>query len=151
MKRDEHSSGGRLWGGSTPREQTTQPGAQRADTPKAERTYVAHEIREHPRALHISCATQPSRFPAYRSLLDIIYDHNFDKVFTLVYSFMLVEVTGANLSALVHAISYGNCSRITEYHPKLFDKPAPGAAVIQSVKITAAISSTAARAERESR
>jgi hypothetical protein len=112
---------------------------------KPERAYLAYEVREHPRGLHICCATQPSRFPAYSSLLDITFDHHFNKAFTLVYSFMLVEVTGTHLSAVVHAINYGNCERITEYHPKLHDPPAPDAPVIQSVKITAAIGATERR------
>ena len=35
------------------------------------------------------------------------------------FSFMLVIVTGNHLGAIVHAISYGNCERINEYHAKL--------------------------------
>ena len=108
-----------------------------------DRTYVAHEVREHSTRLHICCATQPSHYPAYSSLLDIIHDEHFDKAFTLVYSFMLVEITGNHLKEIVHAINYGNCERIREYHNKLHDRPGVhDAPIIQSVTITAAVGAT---------
>ena len=135
---------GRLWSGGTPREKPTPPEPQRSTDKvvplRSERVYVACEIgQDHPQRLHICCATQPSHYPAYSSLLDIIHDHDFDKAFTLVYSFMLVEVTGTHLGAIVHAIHYGTCERINEYHAKLYDRPAPNEPIIESVTITSAI------------
>ena len=106
---------------------------------RPDRTYVAFEIRDHAQRLHIRCATQPSRFPAYSSLLDIIYDHDFEKSFTLVYSFMLVEITGNHLGAVVHAINFGNCERIHQFHKKLHDSPAADEPVIELITITSAI------------
>jgi hypothetical protein len=103
-----------------------------------DRAYVPFEIRERAERLHIHCATQPSRFPGYNYLLDIIYDHDFDSIFTLIYSFMTVEVTGQHLGPIVHAISFGNCERIHEYHPKLYDPPAKDTPIIEAVKIVAA-------------
>ena len=55
-----------------------------------------------------------------------------------LYTFMIVEVTGRNLEPVVHAISYGNCGCIREFHPKLYDRPAPGEPVIETIHITAA-------------
>jgi hypothetical protein len=55
---------------------------------------------------------------------------------------MLVEITGNHLGAIVHAINYGNCERIDEYHAKLYDRPAADAPIIESVRITAAIGAT---------
>lgn len=142
----ERTEIGKLWSGNTGKEK--QP---RADSPappdnvvplRPDRAYKAHVVREHPQRLHIRCANQPSHYPAYSSLLNIIHDHDFDKGFTLVYSFMLVEVRGDHLSTVVHAISYGNCERIIEFHSKLFDRPAANEAVINSVTITAAVGST---------
>jgi hypothetical protein len=80
--------------------------------------------------------------PAYSSLLNIIHDHNFDKAFTLVYSFMLVEVIGNHLGAVVHALNYGNCERINEFHTKHHDRPAATDPIIESVTITAHIGGT---------
>jgi len=136
----------RLWSAGTAREKPARPEAQRpADNVvqlRPDRAYVAHEIRDHAQRLHLCCATQPSRYPAYSSLLDIIHDHDFDKAFTLVYSFMLVEVTGNHLGAIVHAISFGNCERIREFHAKLHDRPEPTEPIIESITITSAIGGT---------
>jgi hypothetical protein len=134
---------GRLWSEGAARDKATRPEAQPSTDNvvqlRPDRAYVAHEVREHPQRLHICCATQPSHYPAYSSLLNMIHDHNFDKAFTLVYSFMLVEVTGNHLGAIVHAINYGNCERITEYHAKLYDRPAPDQPIIEAIKVTAAV------------
>jgi hypothetical protein len=67
-----------------------------------------------------------------------MFDHDFQGAFTLMYSFMLVEVTGQNLGEVVHAIYYGNCECIREFHTKLYDRPAKGEPVIESVRIVAA-------------
>ncbi len=150
MSSDAEKSGiGKLWSGGTAKDKLTRPESQpQIDNVvrlRPDRAYVAHEVREHPQRLHICCATQPSHYPAYSSLLNIIHDHDFDKAFTLVYSFMLVEVTGTHLGAVVHAISYGNCERINEYHAKHYDRPAANDPIIESVTITAAIGATEGR------
>ncbi|MGA2903177.1 MAG: hypothetical protein ABSD98_05075 [Candidatus Korobacteraceae bacterium] len=144
MSNDAERQGiGRLWSEGAARDKATRPEAQPSTDNvvqlRPDRAYVAHEVREHPQRLHICCATQPSHYPAYSSLLNMIHDHNFDKAFTLVYSFMLVEVTGNHLGAIVHAINYGNCERITEYHAKLYDRPAPDQPIIEAIKVTAAV------------
>jgi hypothetical protein len=51
---------------------------------------------------------------------------------------MTVEVTGQRLAPIVHAISFGNCERIHEYHSKLYDTPAKDAPIIEGIKIVAA-------------
>jgi hypothetical protein len=71
-------------------------------------------------------------------LLDISYDHFQHSAFTLIYTFMIVEVTGWNLESVVHAINFGNCERITEYHAKLYDPPAQGEPLIEKIQITTA-------------
>ena len=147
MSNDAEQQGiGRLWSGNAARDKVARPEPQTSTDNvvqlRRDRAYVAHEVREHPQRLHICCAAQPSHYPAYSSLLNIIHDHDFDKAFTLVYSFMLVEVTGNQLGAIVHAISDGNCVRINEYHAKLYDRPAANDPVIESVTITAAIGAT---------
>jgi hypothetical protein len=140
---------GRLWGTKEKREPARAPEPEeprrRADDNvvplrPADRTYKAFEVQDkHPPRIHIHCATLPSHYPAYSSLLNIIFDHNFEKAFTLVYSFMLVEVTGNHLGAVVHAINYGNCERLCEFHSKFYDRPAPEQPIIESIKVTAAV------------
>jgi hypothetical protein len=143
MSNDANESSGRLWSRGAAKEKTTPPETVRTAGNvlplRPDRAYAAFEVREHVQRLHIRCAAQPSRYPAYSCLLDIIHDHDFDKAFTLVYSFMVVEVTGNHLGAIVHAISSGNCERIHEYHRKLYEPPATNAPIIESITITSAI------------
>jgi hypothetical protein len=146
MNKDADTRGSRLWSGGRERDQWPQvePQADEKVVPlgrpamASDRTYTAFEVRERAERMHIHCATQPSRFPSYNYLLDIIYDHDFDSIFTLIYSFMTVEVTGKHLAPIVHAINFGTCERIREYHSKLYDPPAKDAPIIQAIKITAA-------------
>jgi hypothetical protein len=141
---------GRLWSAGPTREKPTRPEPPSRPNDNVvqlrhDRPYVAFEVRDHPARIHICCATQPSTYPAYSSLLTILHDPTFDKAFTLVYSFMLAEITGHDLGAIVHAINYGNCERITEYHPKLYERPAANEPIIESVKITAHFGGTERR------
>jgi hypothetical protein len=145
----ERSGIGKLWSGGDAKEKRARPDPSPAPDKvvplRPDRAYVAHEVREHPQRLHICCSSQPSHYPAYSSLLNIIHDHNFDKAFTLVYSFMLVEITGHNLGPLVHAISYGNCDRINQFHSKIHDRPEANDAIIETITITAAVGATERR------
>jgi hypothetical protein len=102
---------------------------------RPDRVYVPFEFPENTNRLHIHCATQPSHFPLYSTLLDIIYDHDFDSALTLIFSFMTVKLTGQHLGPVVHAIFMGQCGRIREYHPKHYDPPARGTPVIEKVEI----------------
>jgi hypothetical protein len=134
----------RLWSGGGTRERAPRPEPERISDNVVplhpdDRAYKAFDVREHPPRIHIHCATLPSHYPAYSSLLNIIFDHNFERAFTLVYSFMLVEVTGTYLGAVVHAINFGNCERLCEFHAKFYDRPAPDQPIIESIKVTAAV------------
>src|SRR5277367_2776602 len=144
MTEDIEKSGfGRSWSGTGRekgrRESDRQPPLSPADDMPLfnhDRAYRAFELRDNATRLHIQCATGPSRFPAYSYLLDIIYDHDYESIFTLVYSFMVVEVTGQNLWPVVHAINFGRCERIREFHKKLYDPPAKKEdPLIESIKI----------------
>lgn len=141
MNKDAEKSGfGRLWSGT--RQEPPEPKAEVKEekvVPLHDHGYAAFEIRDRAERMHIHCATQPSRYPSYHHLLDIIFDHDFEGVFTLIYSFMAVEVTGKHLAPVVHAISFGNCGCIREYHKKLYGSPAPkNEPVIESITIVAA-------------
>jgi len=150
MSRDTDKGGfaERLWGGGeegpaaqekvlplkSPAE--ARPAARPSGAPD-DRAYAAFEIRERAERLHIVRATGPSRFPNYNYLLDISFDHHLQSAFTLIYTFMVVEVTGWNLEPIVHAISYGNCERIREFNAKLYDAPAKGEPLIEKIHIVA--------------
>ena len=115
----------------------TQPPAAKPVAPD-DRTYGAFDTLDHPARLHIMRGAGPSRFPAYSYLLDMSFDHHLQSAFTLVYTFMIVEVTGRNLGPIVHAISSSKCERIREYHAKLYDPPGSGEPVIEKIVVTTA-------------
>jgi hypothetical protein len=149
MNKEAEKSGGfagRLWGGGreaggsqidehVPPHKAPPDG--RSAAPR-NRGYVAFETREHAARLHIMRGAGPSRFPNYGYLLDISFDHHLQSAFTLIYTFMIVEVTGSNLGPVVHSISLGNCERIREYHPKVYDPPVQGEPLIEKIQITGA-------------
>lgn len=141
----EKGYSGRLWSGSARPEEKIVPLKQPATEARHhsfsdpnDRQYAAFEIRDRADRLHIMCATRPSRFPNYGYLLDIVYDDRLQSGFTLIYTFMIVEVFGRHLAPVVHAISYGNCERIREFSAKLYDAPAMDEPFIDTIRVTAA-------------
>lgn len=143
-------SGGRLWGGKEhdrrepdarpqtahrPPDQQRRAGDNVLPLVRPDRVYVPFEFPENSNRLHIHCATQPSHFPLYSTLLDIIYDHDFESGITLIFSFMTVKLTGQHLGAVVQAIFIGQCGRIREYHSKFYDPPARGTPLIEKIEI----------------
>lgn len=101
-------------------------------------TYQAFETQERAARLNIRCARGPSRYPAFTYLLDIIFDYDFSASFTLIYTFMVVEVRGRNLDPVVHALAHGTCGRITEFHPRRHTKPGENEPFIESIEIVVA-------------
>jgi hypothetical protein len=138
---DKGGVGGRLWAGSGRDKAQAHEKVLPLKPPPApapqDRTYLAFELRDRAERLHIVRAAGPSRFPNYNYLLDISYDHHLQSAFTLIYTFMIVEVTGWNLWPIVHAVSFGNCECIREFHPKLYDVPENGEPLIEKIQITA--------------
>lgn len=103
-----------------------------------DRAYVAFETRDRAERMQIMRSAAPSRFPAYSYLLDISFDHHHQSAFTLIYTFMIVEVTGWNLAPIVHAVNFGNCERITEFDARQHDHPAKDQPLVEKIVITAA-------------
>ena len=63
------------------------------------------------------------------------FGHDLESIFTLIYTFMTVEVTGEHLAPIVHAIDSEDCKRIHEFHPGLYDPPERGATIIERIRI----------------
>ncbi len=76
---------------------------------------------------------QPSQSPQSRFLMATVFSADYDEVFTLIYSFMAVEVRGRNLKDIRRAIQNGRCEFIQEYHENEFQKPGKDAPVIESI------------------
>lgn len=142
MSKDGGDKGGlgRIWGtGREPRSAADNVvHLERPAAAHSDRTYVAFQLRDNAERLQIRRAKDPARFPAYSYLLDISYDPFHQSAFTLIYTFMIVEVRGWNLEPVVHAISYGNCDRLYEFDKRQHDKPAEGEPLIEFIEITTA-------------
>lgn len=100
-----------------------------------DRVYKAFELKDNPARLHIRTALQGSFYPSYHYLRDMRFGHDLESIFTLIYTFMTVEVTGKALAPIVHAIDAGDCKRIYEFHPRLYDPPSPGEPLIETIRI----------------
>jgi hypothetical protein len=83
--------------------------------------------------LEIRCVLKPSQAPQSRHLMDVVYSTDFDNGFTLLYSFMAVEVRGTNLKDVRRAIQYGRCEFIQEFHENEFAHPQQGEPMITSI------------------
>jgi hypothetical protein len=144
---DSKGESSRLWsvaGREKGRRETDQQSAQTRTEEKGmplfgqDRAYVAFKLRDGAERLQIIRATKPARFPAASYLLDISYDHFHQSAFSLIYTFMVVDVTGWNLEPVVHAINFGNCDNIREFDPRQHDHPGKGEPLIETINITAA-------------
>ena len=139
MIRDsERGPSGRLWSGEGKKASTPSPMLSSSPRPEAkpDRAYVAFTVRDQAERLEINRAAAPTRFPATSYLLDISYDRFHQSAFTLVYTFMVVDVQGWNLEPVVDAISLGNCGCITEFDKHQHDQPGKGQPLIESIQIT---------------
>jgi len=66
--------------------------------------------------MEILCVMQPSQAPKSRFLMATVFGTDFDKTFTLIYSYMAVEIKGHNLKEVRRAIQNGRCEYIPEYY-----------------------------------
>ena len=70
--------------------------------------------------LEIRYVIHPSHTAQLQYLIDVVFNMNLDEGFTLLYSFMMVEVKRQNLKEICHAIQMGCCEFIQEYHDNEF-------------------------------
>ncbi|MFL5660513.1 MAG: hypothetical protein ACJ8BW_04100, partial [Ktedonobacteraceae bacterium] len=80
---------------------------------------------------------QPSQSPQSRFFLTAVFSADFDDSFTLLYSFMAVEIKGKNLKEVRQAIQNGRCDFIQEYNEEEFLPPPKGDPVIESIHFVA--------------
>ncbi|HEX6479363.1 MAG TPA: hypothetical protein VF043_11005 [Ktedonobacteraceae bacterium] len=77
---------------------------------------------------------QPSQSPQSRFFMAAVFSADYDDAFTLLYSFMAVEVKGRNLKEVRRAIQVGRCEFIQEYNENEFLKPGKDSPVIESIR-----------------
>ena len=84
--------------------------------------------------LEIRCTFQPSQSPQSRFFMAAVFSADYEDAFTLLYSFMAVEVKGRNLKEVRRAIQISRCEFIQEYNENEFLKPGKDAPVIESIR-----------------
>jgi hypothetical protein len=85
----------------------------------------------------ILCVSQPSQSPQTRFFLAAVFSADYNDAFTLLYSFVAIEIKGRNLKPVRQAIQNGRCEFIQEYHENEFSEPARGEPVIESIRFIA--------------
>jgi hypothetical protein len=102
------------------------------------RSYEAYDKRGKPYPYtEIRCITQPSQSLQSRFFLAAVFSSDDDDAFTLLYSFMAVEVRGRNLREVRQAIQQSRCEFIQEYHENEFPLPGKDDPVIESIRFIA--------------
>ena len=118
------------------RTQGKQSTAIQQDTGK--RPYEAYDKKGKPCPYtEILCVSQPSQSPQTRFFLAAVFSADYDDAFTLLYSFVAVEIKGRNLKPIRQAIQNGRCEFIQEYHENEFSEPGKGEPVIESIRFIA--------------
>jgi len=100
------------------------------------RQYKAFTTQADSHRLHLRAAFGPLRFPSYNYLMDILLAEDFSGI-TLIYTFMVVELTGQYLEPVAHAIAEKHCGRVTEFSPRFHDRPEAGEPYIAKITILA--------------
>jgi len=101
------------------------------------RQYQAFTTGMKPPRLTIRYSSQPSRSPPYIALLDVVFDERFAQTASLIFTHMVVTITGKNLTGVVAAIRRHRAINITGFDAQVFDAPADDMPVIESIEIEA--------------
>lgn len=99
--------------------------------------YIPYETSGHPQErMHIIRHDDTMHYPSYRYLMDIIHNKDGDGV-VLVYSFLMVKITGQNLDKLIDDIAHGNITFIRKFNPRKWARPGDGMPIIESIDVVA--------------
>jgi hypothetical protein len=85
--------------------------------------YVAFVGKDKPLYLDIRRANDPAHSPKYQFYLNTFYDDLKGTNFVIFYSFMVVRVTGRNLTDMIKAVKDEKCAFIQEFDPERWPMP----------------------------
>lgn len=109
-----------------------------SDDPRAEDArdiYVPYETSSHPQErMRIIRQNDTMHYPSYRYLMDIIHTESYDGI-VLVYSFLMVKVTGRNLEDLIDHIAQGGVLFIQKFDARKWRWPEEGQPIIEAIEI----------------
>lgn len=110
-----------------------------SDDPKGvdgEYIYVPYEVASRSQErLHIIRLDDTMHFPSYRYLMDMVHTGRNNGIM-LIYSFMLVKITGENLEDLLDHLSQSDCAFIQQYDAREWpQKPEKGKPIITGIEV----------------
>ena len=109
--------------------------AQPAAPAGAKVAYEAFATKDRVRAIDIMCKDGSGHSATYNYLLYAAWDRLDYTSFFIVFSFMMVKVTGRNLHDVVQAVRMRKCEFICEFSATEHESPAPDAPCIESVEV----------------
>lgn len=111
-----------------------------SDDPRGEDAidvYIPYETSSHPQErMHIIRHDDTMHYPSYRYLMDIIHTKDGNGI-VLVYSFLMVKVTGQHLDELIDHIAQGDVTFIQKFNPRRWERPEENQPMIESIDIVA--------------
>lgn len=109
-----------------------------SDDPRGEDAvdaYIPYETSSHPQErMHIIRQNDTMHYPSYRYLMDIIHTEKGDGI-VLVYSFLMVKVTGENLDELIEHIAQGDVTFIQKFDARKWRRPEEGKPIIEGLEV----------------
>lgn len=112
--------------------------AEQIPPPKGPDEYVAFDAKDKVARLRIRQATESnlSRSPGYCYLLDVVSSGENVTEIVLVYTFLMVLVSGTNLQPVLTALEMGTADFIQEYDAHKWPKPKDAKApFIESIEV----------------
>jgi hypothetical protein len=119
------------------------------DTPQptgGKEAYAAFSTKDRVKAIDIFCKDGSGHSPTYNYLLYVNWDRKRYTQLALVFSFLMVKVTGRNLHDVVQALRLRKCEYLCEFDPTLHQEPASEVPYIASIEV---VKSAAAKAFME--
>jgi hypothetical protein len=116
------------------------------DAPKntgGKEAYAAFGSKDRVKAIDIFCKDGSGHSPTYNYLLYVSWDRKRYTQLLLVFSFLMVKVTGRNLHDVVQALRLRKCECLCEFDPAEHQAPADDAPYIASIEV---VKSPAAKA-----
>ncbi|POZ49654.1 hypothetical protein [Methylovulum psychrotolerans] len=97
--------------------------------------YQAFDAKDRSKIIRIRRTNGTHHAPANTYLLDVVSDGGKNQEIAIIYSFMVVKITGRNLQHLQLAIEKRECDFIQNYDAEVFATPESDEAVIDSIEI----------------
>lgn len=100
-----------------------------------ESVYIPYETSGNRQGrLHIMRYDAPMHYPDYRYLMNITHTGEGNQ-FVLLYSFLMVKVTGEHLGELIEHIAQGTAVFLQQFDAQQWEQPKEGTPIIKSIEV----------------